>query len=217
MTIQNIIDSAQSIEISRPALVASSMSRSGRLFTAARNWSKPIRITVVPKPVFRISEARAVIEGIMNTDRHTEQLVSLGTGGASWCVAYQGSVGTTDGRLNGVTVVGFTNTSITLTGIAAIDTDTVILRAGDLIQPAGHRYPYFVRADVIKLADATEQTFLVHRGFLEQEGYTPAGAALIVGTACTFTVKVSNLPDYRYIPGQLVEFTDDFELIESVI
>ena len=58
MSIQSVIDTAQAIEVSRPAVVATSMSRSGRMFTGTRNWAKPWRFTVTPKPYWTAATAQ---------------------------------------------------------------------------------------------------------------------------------------------------------------
>lgn len=216
MSIQNIINSAQSIEVSRPALVATSMSRSGRLLTGTRNWAKPWRFIVSAKPMWRISDVRSVIEDVMSSDKHTEVTIQLGQGSANWISAYQGQVGTTSGVLNGITVSAVTGTQISLayTGLTA---GQVIVRAGDIIQPTGHRYPYVATSDVTATGATGTAVINMNRGFLPQTGYSVVGATVRVGTACSWQVKVSNLPSYKYLPGQFVEFTGDFELIESIL
>lgn len=55
----------------------------------------------------------------------------------------------------------------------------------------------------------------IHRGFLAVLSSTNA---LAVGArAARFNVMVTKLPQIRYLPGQLIEFTSDFELIESIL
>jgi hypothetical protein len=216
MSIQSIINSAQTIEVSRPALVASSMSRSGRLFTGTRNWTKPWRFIVSPKPIWRIGDVRSVIEAIMTADKHTEQQVSLGLGGANWITSYQGSVTISAGALVGVTCASATGTNIVI-NYTGLSNGLVILKPGDIIQPSGHRYPYVVTNTVTATGATGTATINLHRGFIPQTSYSVNGANLLVGSACIWRVKVSSLPTYRYVSGQLVEFTDDFELIESII
>lgn len=76
--LQDIVDSAVNIEINRNKLVAQTLSRSGRLSTASRNWANPYRITVTPKPIWLYSEVRAMIEVIYRNDRYTATTISLG-------------------------------------------------------------------------------------------------------------------------------------------
>lgn len=217
MSIQAIINSAQTIEVSRPALVASTMSRSGRLFTGTRNWTKPWRFTVSPKPIWRISEARGVIEDIMTADKHTEQTVNLGQGGAAWCINYLGDAPRTGNQLNTITISSITGTMVVIGNLSGLTDGQYIFRKGDIMQPVGHRYPYVVVEDVQFATGDTTKTFTVHRGYIPQTSYTMVGANILVGSGVSWRVKVSSLPAYRYVSGQLVEFTGEFELVESII
>jgi hypothetical protein len=43
------------------------------------------------------------------------------------------------------------------------------------------------------------------------------GATIFVGhRAARFNVKVTKLPQIKFLPGKLVEFTSDFELTEAI-
>jgi hypothetical protein len=167
--------------------------------------------------MWRISEVRSVIESVMSYDKHTEQTIQLGQGSASWITAYQGAVGTTSGTMHGIQVTAVSGTQLTISYAGPLTVGQVIFRAGDIIQPNGHRYPYVVTQDVLATATSGTATVNLHRGFLPQTGYSVVGASMIVGVACSWQVKVSNLPSYKYLPGQFVEFTGDFELIESIL
>ena len=217
MSIQMIINSAQAIEVSRPALVATTMSRSGRLFTGTRNWTKPWRFTVEPKPIWRIGDVRSIIEDIMTQDKHTEQAINLGQGGASWTIQYLGDAPKTGNQLNNITFSSITGTSAVIGNLTGLSNGQYIFRKGDIIQPVGHRYPYVVTQDVVFNTGDTTKTFSVHRGYIPQTAYSVAGAGVLVGPGVTWRVKVSNLPTYRYVPGQFVEFTGQFELVESIL
>lgn len=217
MSIQTVINSAQSIEVSRPALVATTMSRSGRLFTGTRNWTKPWRFTIEPKPIWRVSDVRSVIEDIMTQDKHTEQSINLGQGGASWTIQYLGNAPKTGNQLNTITFSSITGTTAVIGNLTGLTNGTYIFRKGDIIQPVGHRYPYVVTQDVVFTTGDTTKTFTVHRGYIPQTSYTLAGAGVLVGPGVSWRVKVSNLPTYKYVPGQLVEFTGAFELVESIL
>lgn len=217
MSIQSIINTAQAIEVSRPAVVATSMSRSGRMFTGTRNWAKPWRFTVTPKPYWTAASSRSIVEAIMTADKNTEQTIALGqTAGATWMVDYQGQLDVNSGHLVGVTVDSATGTTISVS-YTGQTSGRVIVAAGDIIQPVGHRYPYVVKETVSTTGASGTASILINRGYLPQTGYTVAGQNINVGTACTWRVKVSKLPAYRYVPGKLIEFTSEFELIESII
>ena len=98
----------------------------------------------------------------------------------------------------------------------AIPSNTVVFKAGDIIQPAGHRYPYAVTKTVTRGVNATI-TVILNRGLLTQPNYTMTGKGIIAGRKCYWIVKVSKLPAVRLISGKFMTFTDNFELIESVI
>lgn len=227
MSLQTIVNSAQSIEFSRASVVAQSVSRSGRLLTQARNWSKPWQFIVTPPAYLKWADNRATIEAILTADRHTEQTISLAT---SWLVPYRGGVARTGHVLNDVYVTAISGTTLTVNvSNASIADNTYIFRAGDVIQFAGtgsdsatYRYPYVVTADVQKLTGNTTKTVTLNRGYIAQTGYDPTSATndqrkIKVGVGCDWRVKVTKLPNVRYLPGQLVEFTDNIEMIESIV
>ena len=215
--LQTIINSAQDIDISRASMVATSVSRSGRLLTAARNWVKPWKFTVSAKPYWHYdSDTRAMIEEILTLDRHTEKTIYLGANaGSAWTIAYQGAgvFGATGFTFN--TASAGTNLVLNLgTANAALPTGTVLFRAGDIVQAAGDRYPYAVTATVLKPATGTTVTVVTNRGLITS---ATAGTQMVAGVNCSWVVKVSKLPTTRLLPGRLVEFTSEFELVESVI
>jgi len=88
-----------------------------------------------------------------------------------------------------------------------------IFKAGDYLRMSGGSYPYIVTADVQVSASATA-TVVTHRGSLQT---VSAGTAIFVGRrAAVFNVVVTKLPQIRFLPGQFVEFTSDFEMIEEI-
>lgn len=231
MSLQAIVDTAQNIEFSRTSLVASSVSRSGKIITQARNWVKPWSIKVSPAQVYAWADKRGALETILNADRHTEQTIYIGAqSGNAWLTAYQGGVGTTNGILNNVFITAISGTSMTINvSHASIADNTYIFKKGDIIQMAGtgtdslsYRYPYVVQEDVQKLAGNTTKTVLLNRGYIPQTNYDPTSGtngqnAIRVGNACSWKVIVTKLPAVRYLPGKLFEFTSDFELLEVVL
>ncbi len=233
MSLQTFINSAQSIEFGRADLVATSVSRSGRVITQTRNTVKPWSFKVTPQPVMPWSSYRGAIEAVLAKDRHTEHEIQLGaTGGSAWLTAYQGSCprNSTTGILDYVYVTAFSGNTITINvSNAGIANGTVIFQPGDIVQPAGtgtdgkyYRYPYAVTEAVIKNSGDTTKTVKLNRGFIVQANYdvtsgTSGRNALKVGSACKWNVIMTNLPAVRYVPGKLVEFTGDMELLEVVL
>jgi hypothetical protein len=292
MALQDIINTASNIEINRSKLVAQTVSRSGRISVASRNWANPFRFTVTPKPVWTYTEYRAIFEPIFTADRYTTQSIALtnfntSTGaltqtGMFWLTEYQGNLskddttktfvsgggaglftvtlnnttnlavgmsvsgtgitGTTkitviagsvitianaftvqaagtysfssNSSLNNYTATSMTGNSLTITKAGSPTVGNYIFKAGDYLRIAGGTYPYIVSSDVQVSASATE-VVTVHRGKLETFS---SGTDIYVGRrAAVFNVIVSKLPQIRFLPGQLVEFTSDFEMVEAIL
>jgi hypothetical protein len=166
-----------------------------------------------------------VFEPIFTADRYATQVIDLtdhnsGTGaitaaGMSWLTAYQGGLDSAgDGTLDSYTATSMTGTSLTLTKSGSPTVGTYIFKAGDYLRISGGSYPYIVTADVQVSGSATA-VVTTHRGKLETFS---SGTAVFVGQrAAVFNVVVTKLPQIRYLPGQFVEFTSDFELIEEIL
>jgi hypothetical protein len=226
MSLQQVIDTAVSMEISRPSLVGQSVSRSGRLLTAVRNTVKPWRFTVEPKPVWLYEQYRTELESILQADRSQEVEITLGSNPRQdWIIKYLGSVPslqfayqgsaqfTVNALSQGTSLVLDVNEASPFTPLSAA---TVIFRAGDVIQPIGHRYPYAVSETVLRGTESTI-TVLVNRGLLQQQDYDIVGKGIQAGQHCRWQVKIAKLPQAQLISGRFMQFTDNFELIESVI
>jgi hypothetical protein len=225
MALQDIINSAVNIEVNRSKLVAQNVSRSGRISVASRNWANPFRFVVTPKPVWTASEYRAIFEPIFTADLYSSQSIELtdhntSTGaltatGMAWLTAYQGQLDSAnDGTLDSYTATSMTDNSLTITKSGTPTVGNYIFKAGDYLRVSGGRYPYIVSTDVQVGAGSTA-VVTTHRGKLET--FT-AGTAIFVGRrAAVFNVIVTKLPQIRFLPGQLVEFTGDFEMIEEIL
>jgi hypothetical protein len=225
MALQDIINTASNIEINRSKLVAQTVSRSGRISVASRNWANPFRFTVTPKPVWTYTEYRAIFEPIFTSDRYTTQSIALtnfntSTGaltqtGMDWITEYQGSLaGATDQILDDYQATSMTGNALTITKTGSPANGIPIFKAGDYLRIVGGVYPYIVSSDVTTSASATA-VVTVHRGKLETFS---AGTNIYVGRrAALFNVIVSKLPQIRFLPGKLVEFTSDFEMVEEIL
>ena len=225
MALQDIVNSAVNIEINRSKLIAQNVSRSGRLSVASRNWANPFRFTITPKPIWTASEYRSVFEPIFTADRFATQVIELtdhntSTGaitatGMAWLTAYQGGLDSAgDGTLDSYTATSMTGTSLTLTKSGSPTVGTYIFKAGDYLRISGGSYPYIVSTDVQVSASATA-VVTTHRGKLQTFS---SGTAVFVGQrAAVFNVVVTQLPQIKFLPGQFVEFTGDFELVEEIL
>lgn len=211
--LQYVINSAVSIEVNRSKLVAQSISRSGKVLTASRNWVNPWRFVVEPQPVWLHANYRHIFEPIINADKYSEHTIKLGQGGQAWITEYQGNCPTTNGVLNTLTVTSATGTSMVV-NTTGMTLGQIIVKAGDVIQPVGHRYPYVATATVT--VSGNSATIPLHRGFIPTTT-SISGVGLRVGTSCEFTVQVTKMPTVKFTTGKLVEFTTNFDLIEVVL
>lgn len=224
MALQDIINSAVNIEVNRSKLVAQTVSRSGRISVASRNFTNPFRFAVTPQPVWTYDDYRAQFEPLFNNDRVTSQTFALtdfnaSTGaslntGMDWITEYQGDLAdATDQILDNYTATSIAGNSLTITKVGSPTVGQYIVRAGDYIRITGGNFPYIVTTDLQVTASATA-TITLHRG--ELEAVTPGTAIFVGRRAALFQVIVTKLPQIRFLPGRLVEFNGDFGMIENI-
>ena len=56
----------------------------------------------------------------------------------------------------------------------------------------------------------------ISRNFIPQDSYTLSGKGIVVGSAVTWKVKLLTKPKYSVLPGDLLEFDNDFEFLEFI-
>jgi hypothetical protein len=215
MSIQNIIDKAQQIEIDKRRIVGQTISRSQRIKTAERSTAQPWRFKITPPGMLPWTASRGFIQVIDFNDRVGEYTISLNNNsGLNYITAYMGGI--TQGQLNSLTIQSVGTSSLVITSLPSVSSSTVIFAQGDLIQPANSRYPYTVAETVVRGLTTTTSVTL-HRPIITSEGISLVGQGLAVGNSCTWRVIVAGLPTYQLIPMRQVQYTGDFELIEKVI
>ena len=215
MSIQNIIDKAQQIEIDRRRMVGQTISRSQRIKTSERSTAQPWKFKITPPGMLPWTASRGFIEVIDFNDRATEYAISLNNNsGMNYITSYMGSI--TQGQLNSLTILSTGTSTITITGMPSVSSSTVIFARGDLIQPNNSRYPYTV-ANPVTRGSSTTTSVTLHRPIITSEGINLIGQGLKVGNSCTWQVVITGLPTYQLIPMQRVQYTGDFELIEKII
>jgi hypothetical protein len=113
MSLQTIIDRAQTIEIDRRRIVGQTISRSQRIKTSERATAQPWKFTVTPPAYLKWADSRGVIEVIDGGDRVDEYEISLSnTAGTNYITRYQGSLNTSQ---------------IATLNVASVGTSTVVL------------------------------------------------------------------------------------------
>ena len=212
MTIQVIIDSAQSIEIDRRKVVGQSVSRAGRIVMAERYSYVPFVLTVTPIARFPYKIVRGIIESIQTPDRRQEQTISWSSNaGLSYITEYTGELD--HATASTITINTWTNTTITFSNLPSVGSSTVLFKAGDWIQPTNSRYPYIITTNVLRGSSSTT-TGTTHRPLLAD--VNPVGN-IRVGTDTTMKVVVVELPTYKIVEKDYAEYTGDFKLVEVII
>jgi hypothetical protein len=119
MSLQTIIDKAQTIEIDRRRVVGQTISRSQRIKTAERATAQPWKFTVTPPAYLKWADSRGVIEVIDLGDRVEEYEISLSnTAGMNYITEYRGDLNST--QLAALTIQTASTASMTITGMPDI-------------------------------------------------------------------------------------------------
>ncbi len=130
---------------------------------------------------------------------------------------------TTSTNFNYVRVGGIPNIGDAINTLTNVTSSTVIFKAGDYIQlrttaagVANWGYPRTVSLDVVR-GTGTTVDVPVHRPWINISATDRRGADLFIGNEVRLPVLMVSLPAFRLIPGKLVEWDGDFELIENII
>jgi hypothetical protein len=215
MSIQNIINRAQQIEIDRRRMVGQSISRSQRIKTAERSTGQPWKFKVTPPAQLPWTASRGFIEVIDFNDRVNEYTISLNDNpGMNYITAYQGELSQI--QLDALTISTSTTSTLVLTTLPTTASTSVLFKPGDIIQPENSRYPYSVTTTVLRGSGSTVSVPL-NRAIITSEGVNLMTQGVKVGNSATWQVVVTGLPTYSLIPMRQVQYTGDFELIEKII
>ena len=156
------------------------------------------------------STNRGLTEDLNALDVTEEATIDIGTTNTSlaYITAYQGdSTG-----IGSLLCVSATGSTLTINA-GSSGSGTFLFKKGDYIQPAsGYRYPYQVTADVAHTTSSSVDIPL-SRPFIPQDSYTLSGKGIVVGSAVSWKVKMVNKPKYSVIPGDILQFDDDFEYL----
>jgi hypothetical protein len=214
MSLQTIIDRAQSIEIDRRRIVAQTVSRSQRIKISERASAQPWRWTVAPPGMLKWSDSRGIVELIDFNDRANEYTLSLNNNASmNYITQYQG--GATTNQLTAMQITSFTTSTMVIGTLPSVSTSTIMFASGDLIQPTLSRYPYTV-VNTVYRGSGNSISLVTHRPAITSENVTLTGS-FKTGTSCTWRMVLTALPSYSIVPKNLVQFNGDFKLIEKII
>jgi hypothetical protein len=223
--LQTIINRCNSIKFNRRNVVGIQYTRNEIPRVSATPTRNPWKITIEMPNSFRYNEARALMEELDTLDQTTPQVVTFGdNANLSWIFSYQGSL--SSGQITTLTVQSYVGDQLTLTGLpAGIPASTYLFKKNDLIQIAGHPYPFTTTVDVLRGTGSTV-TFQTSRPNIITSSVV--GLGVIVGNKCQFNLFCPNMPVYKLIVGgyqkvgstvtnnALIEWSDNFYMYEFV-
>lgn len=119
MSLQTIIDKAQTIEIDRRRMVGQTISRSQRIKTSERSTAQPWKFKITPPGMLRWEDSRSIVELIDFNDRVNEYTIKLSnTAGMNFITEYRGELNSTE--LSALTIQNASTASITITTLPDI-------------------------------------------------------------------------------------------------
>lgn len=220
MSIQKILNIAESLTIDRRRLVSVQYTRSEIAKLSETVSRNPWKFTLGLSAVIPYADSRDILEAIDKLDRNNFEVISFDAAkgaakGLNFMFAYRGD---TLSVVQGMTVVSFSGNQLVLnvnkTVAASGGAGAILFRAGDFIQIAGYPYPFTTRDDVVRGNNATV-TITTHRpNFISA---SLVGLGIVVGNEVQFKVFCPNMPVYKLTPGgqnALVTWSSDFLLYE---
>ncbi len=209
MSIQSLINIAETIEFDRRKVVSQQISRSGIVKVTESVTRQPWRMTVNISAVTPYADARELMETIDYYDRVNYQDVTFGDR-LGWMFAYRGDISTN--QLNTMTVTSFVGNTLTLnvSGVN-VSAGSNIFKKNDIFTFGTTPYPFTVVNDVVRGSQSTV-TVTTHRPNFTTVSLV--GSTLTVGPSVKFRMIARSMPTYRVIPGRYVEITGPLELYE---
>lgn len=218
MSLQTIIDNTTYLTINKRKGAGVTVSRSGHIKTSVQQGSL-YRFTVGAPQGLKYSDNRGLLESLDTLDITQESNVDIGdtNNNLSYLTEIKGTI-SSPGTGAGLVMVGHSGSELYINFSGATGSGT-ILKKGDFIQPLGntstYRYPYQITSDVSATTSANV-TVSVHRPVLTQDGVALTSGGVRLGEDCRFHLICANMPTYSVVPHDIIEFTDDFELIERL-
>jgi len=218
MSIQTIIDNATSITISRRKIAGQTISRSGHVKISSIASNVPWVFTVTMHDATKYSTNRSLFEEIDRLDRVFTETIDIGStnSGLSYITEYLGDFSAS--QIGQITIDSGAalNVVANMTAVTGESSSDFVFKKGDYFKLDGaYKYPYTVTADVTRGSGDTVNV-PINRPFIDQTGYTEAGAGIVVGTDVTWQVVLSKKPDYSIVPHDRGVFNGDFEFVEVI-
>lgn len=206
MSFQWIFDNAESISISKRAVVAQSITRGNRVRTnklGGQTW----RFDVKLPDGMRWSTWRPYIEGSEALDRFTVDTISLNQSGYSYINEYLGN----SGNIQLVYPSDSNPTTLSISSATAISAGQYFFKQGDWLQLGSGGHAYSVVADVPFGAN----TVTVNRPIIETANASVTYSA-ILGQAVNFDIICVEFPTWNIFQRNQVSWSGNFVFYEVV-
>lgn len=205
MALQNIIDTAETLSMTKSAVVGITQSRDGTVRAASKGaapWA--FTIQVAPSPW---DESRGWVSSLEKSySQGTSESINLANSGYSWLVGYQGNASTLSGF-----AATWTQGSYTISVSHPTVPTGYIFKAGDFIQLGSSGKVYTVAADVV--TSAGNVTVTLHRPVIETSG----SGSLLIGPNVNWTVVCSQLPKYTLSQRNILTWDGAFVFVEKIV
>ena len=210
MSLQSLINIAETLEINRRKVVGQQVTRSGVVKVGETPTRNPWRMTVNVGAIIPYANARALMENIDYYDRTVYQDINFyNNTKLSWMFAYQGDM--TVNQRSAVSISSFTGNQMVLTGLPTGSAGQFILRAGDIFTVGTNPYPFTSVTDVPRGLAATVTVITNRPNFFTS---SVVGSGLTFGNSVDFRMIASSMPTYSIVPGQLVQINGALEMHE---
>tara|TARA_R110000803_G_scaffold83934_1_gene150050 strand:+ start:6600 stop:7274 length:675 start_codon:yes stop_codon:yes gene_type:complete len=223
VSIQNIIDKAETISISRSKISGSTISRGGRLRSALVASNQPYMLTVNYAQSQSYTDNRAMMEELDKLDLIHNEDVDIGSTNTnlSWLVDYQGALSTAQiGQLKLSGTYAGNTVDIETEDVTGSSSTDIMFKKGDYITfDNGYRYPYTVTADVTigAVTAGSNVSVPVSRPIIVQDGYTfNDSKGVLVGPDVTWRVRMTEKPSFTVIPSRYIDVSGAFVFMEVI-
>lgn len=218
---QWVFDNAETMTINKNPIISQSITRDQSVRTVSRGgavW----RFNIKLPDAFKYSDIRYYINELELNAKMTTSQIQLSNPGYNYIVAYRGDL--TQTQQSNLTIkytsamAAIDKTKFEVSGLPAIGGNitatTAIFRIGDIIQKAGSKYVYTVNSDVLR-GTGTAVEVPVHRVILDAASDT--ATAVNIGSACTWTVICTQMPNWKIVSYDRVEWDGEFQFYESLL
>lgn len=213
MSFQWIFDNAESISISKRAVVAQTITRGNRVRTSklgGQTW----RFDVKLPDGMPWDQWRSYIERAEALDRYTTDTIQLNDTGYSYINAYQGAANSANIQLTYNSDLA--PTTLNLSSISSIAETDYVFRAGDWLQLGNDGHAYTVIADVVRGNSAVSNvTVSVNRPIIETANASVVYTAR-VGQDVQFDVICVDFPNWTIFQRNQVSWSGSFVFYEVV-